>query len=315
MRHRNLDAGDRLRSPLFMGAICLAPFFRTHCRVRRYRPPSDCASWQSSRRRRYGRHGRECKALRRLFSLASRSPDMADSHPGVHVSDCTVFGFDAKCSMAQPRNAVSLQVHCYPLTNRMFGVRVKKSQPGLRLRHDGPPALSRSSSSPATSAAMTTSTSAASPCSSWEYSGNSAPLPNDKEPQDMTRGRLGAKRAHNHAHKIETMTNNAVLVRSALFEGICPRTKSPGKRRVSSGLVVITKMTRHITNQDHSNRLEHRLHRHRTARAEIVSCECDAQQPESLKDAWDLFSTGSSCRRQPERLISLTEEPRNVIRH
>src|SRR5580692_3753899 len=69
----------------------------------------------------------------------------------------------------------------------MFGVRVKKSQPGLRLRHDGRPALSRSSSSPATSAAMTTSTSAASLAPVGNTSGNSHHFPNDKEPQDMTR--------------------------------------------------------------------------------------------------------------------------------
>jgi hypothetical protein len=38
------------------------------------------------------------------------------------------------------------------------------------------------------------------------------------------------------------ITKNPVLARSGAFEGIRPLTKSPGKRRESSGSVAITRM-------------------------------------------------------------------------
>src|ERR1700688_2331352 len=55
--------------------------------------------------------------------------------------------------------------------------------------------------------------------------------------------RPGANRAHSHAQKIDTITKSAVLVTRALFEGMRPLTKSPGKIRESNGSVAKTRIT------------------------------------------------------------------------
>src|SRR6266404_7410398 len=51
----------------------------------------------------------------------------------------------------------------------------------------------------------------------------------------------GAKRAQTHAQNIEITTKHAVLAMRALSEGMRPRTKSPGKRRESSGSLANTR--------------------------------------------------------------------------
>src|SRR5664280_47373 len=53
----------------------------------------------------------------------------------------------------------------------------------------------------------------------------------------------GAKRAQIHAQRIETTTKQAVLAMSGVFDGTWPGTKSPGKRRESSGSVAKTSKT------------------------------------------------------------------------
>src|SRR5579871_797794 len=55
--------------------------------------------------------------------------------------------------------------------------------------------------------------------------------------------RLGANRAHTHAQRIETTIKHAVLAINALFDGICPRSKSPGNIRESNGSLATTSAT------------------------------------------------------------------------
>ena len=84
--------------------------------------------------------------------------------------------------------------------------------------------------------------------------------PRTKNQSTCRLARLGAKRAQSQAQRIETSTNNAVLVKRATSVGTRPLTKSPGKRRESRGVGRNDKHHRqHVAAKNDDDGFKHRL--------------------------------------------------------